>query len=327
VTATAALRGGLVDTWRRPRLVFGLFALNVLWAVAAAWPCYAQLRAVTGRRPLAEALARGVDFAVLAEILQRRPAVGTAAVAGASVGLLGWVALSWFLTAGILGVLRTPAPGGGLRAFAAAAAARGFVMARLQLLGLLPYGAALVVAAGLAALAAWLGSFATSPWVALWAGVAGTLPGAVLFWWSATALDLARARAALEEEPRAARLLWAALTAVPRRPWRLPLVQLEGALLGLLVTLVYLVVAVPVPFAFAAGIVVLTLLRQVTVLLRIGIRVGVLSATLTLAAASPTVAAAAGDEGALDPRGEGGDGGSGGSRGDAGWASAPVAER
>ncbi|MBI5480807.1 MAG: hypothetical protein HY906_18255 [Deltaproteobacteria bacterium] len=285
MTATAALRSGLVEAWRRPRLVAGLFVLNVLWAVAAVWPFYAQLTTATARSPYAGVLARGLDFDVLAEVLQRHPAVVTAAFSGVLVGLVAWMVLSWFLTAGVLGALRAPAPEAGLRSFVDAALGRGLAMARLQLLSLLPYGAALVVTVAFGAVAGWLGSRAASPWTAVWAALGGAVPGLVLWLWATTAVDLARARAFVEEEPRMRRLLWSSLRQVPRWPCRCIAVQLLGGVLWIAVSLLYLALGARSPFAFAGGLLLLTVLREALVVARIEIRLGVLGGTLALAAA------------------------------------------
>jgi hypothetical protein len=284
VTATAALRNGLLEVWRRPRLVGGLFALNVLWAVVATWPFYAQLRRVTGRSTYADVLARGLQFDVLVEVLRLQPGVGTAAVSGVLVGLLLWVAVSWFLTAGVLGVLREAPPAGSLRPFVAAALGRWQAMARLQLLSLVPYAAAAVLLGGLGAFAGWLGSRAASPWAVVWAALGGALPGLTAWLWVTTAVDVARARAVVEDEPRVVRLLWTALRQVPRWPWRYVAVQLVGAVLWLGAGLLYLVLGRRSAFAFAGGLLLLMLLREALVLVRIAVRVGVLGGTLALAA-------------------------------------------
>jgi hypothetical protein len=285
VTATAALRTGLQEAWRRPRLLAGLFVLNVLWAAAAVWPFYAQLARVTARRPYAEVLAQGLDFDVLAEVLQRHPAIVTAALSGVLVGLLAWMVLSWFLTAGILGVLRAPAAAWGVRPFLEAAFDRGLAMARLQLLSLGPYAAAAVVIVAFGTLAGWLGSHAVSPWPAVWAAFFGAVPGLLLWLWATTAVDLARVRAFLEDEPRMRYLLWSSLRQASRWPCRLLVVQLLGGALWLAVGLLYLALGSSSAFAFAGGLLLLTVLREALVGVRIAIRLGVLSGTLALAGA------------------------------------------
>jgi hypothetical protein len=286
VSATAALRSGLLEVWRRPRLVGGLFLLNVLWAVLATWPFYSQLRRVTGRTTFADVLGRGLDFDVLAEVLQHQPAVGTAASSGVLVGLLLWVVLSWFLTAGVLGALRQPPGEGTGRAFVDAALGRGLAMGRLQLLSLVPYAVAALVVAGLGALAGWLGSRAVSPWTAVWAGVVGAVPGLLLWLWVTTAVDVARVRAFVEDDLHMGRLLWSSLRLARRWPWRYVLVQVVGGALWLGASVLYLALARRSAFGFAGGLVLLMLLRESLVILRIAIRTGVLGGTLALAAAS-----------------------------------------
>jgi hypothetical protein len=272
--------------WRRPRLVGGLFVLNVLWAVVATWPFYVQLRRVAARSTYPAALARGLDFDVLMEVLRTGPGAASAATSGITVGLLLWVILSWFLTAGVLGALRQPPAAGTLRPFFDAALGRGGAMARLQLSSLVPYAAVAVAAGGLGALGGWLGSRATSPWGAVWGAVAGAVPGLLLGLLATTAVDLARARVFVEDSPRTWRLLWSSLRVVTRRPFRYVAVQVVGGVLWVGVGLLYLLLARRSPFAFAGGLVVLMLLRELLVVLRIAIRVSVLGGTLALAAAS-----------------------------------------
>jgi hypothetical protein len=263
--------------------VGGLFVLNVVWAVAATWPFYAQLRRAADRSPYADALARGLSYDVLAETLQRHPAIVTAATSGLLVGLLAWVVLSWFLTAGALGALQAPAEKGQGRAFVDAALGRGLAMARLQLFSLIPYAGAAVITVGLVTLAGWLGSRAVSPWPAVAAAIVGALPGLALGLLVTAAVDLARARVFVEADQRMWRLLWSSLREVRRWPCRFVSVQILGGALWLGVSLLYLALGLRSAFAFAGGLLLLTALREALVVLRIGIRLGVLGGTLALA--------------------------------------------
>ncbi|HEY3354503.1 MAG TPA: hypothetical protein VGQ83_14725 [Polyangia bacterium] len=284
VTATRALAAGVRGAWRRPELVGGLYLLNLAWTLAVTWPFLLALSRATALRPYAAPLARGLQVDVLAEIVARRPLLGTAAQAAVGVGVAGWLVLSWFLTAGVLGVLREAPRELTLRRFLALAGAHGLAMARLQLWSALPYAAAIAALAGGVAIAGWAAFRAVNPFVTVAAGAAGALPGLVMLVLTTTAVDVARAQAVLGADRAMGRLLLRAYRLVVAR-WRATIgVQLGAGLLWLAASAAYLALAWPWPYAATAAFVLLTLLRQALVVARTGVRVATLGANLEVVA-------------------------------------------
>jgi hypothetical protein len=294
--------------------VLGIYLANLAWTLVATWPFYEHLAAATAARPYAAILGRGLHLDVLAEVMARRPGVDTAAQAGLAVGVLGWLVIGWFLTAGILGVLRSAPTELSLRRFAALAATGGFAMARLQLLSVVPYLAATGVLLGGGALGGFV-AWRTTPDVRVLVGAAalGAAPGLALWLATKATLDLARARAVLGDEPE----MWRVLLRAFRLVWAFPRgalgLQVGGGLLFWALTGIYLAVAWPWPYAGTAAFAALTLIRQALVFGRTGVRVAVLGGSLELvlaldptepAVATPGSAAVASDEGTatVDPR-------------------------
>jgi len=271
-------------------LVLGVYVANLVWTLVATWPFFAHLSAATAARPYAAILGRGLHLDALAEVMGRRPGVSTAAQAALAVGVLGWLVIGWFLTAGILGLLRAEPAELTLRRFASLAAARGFAMARLQLASVVPYTAAagvLLAGAALAGFVAWRTT--PNPLVIVGAAGLGAVPGLLLWLVTMAALDVARARAVLADERRMWRVLLRAFRFVWAHPGPTLGLQVGGGLLFWALTGLYLTLAWPWPYAGTAAFAALTLVRQVLVLGRTGVHVAVLGGSLALvAAAAPT---------------------------------------
>ncbi|HJZ84158.1 MAG TPA: hypothetical protein VKN99_03265 [Polyangia bacterium] len=280
--ALEALGFGLRAARQRKRLVVGLFLLNLLWALAWSGPFFATFQRATADRPYADILARGLHLDVLSEILFHHPDVAAAAQAGAFAGTLSWIILSWFLVAGVLGLLREAPEAASLRRFGAEAAGGGFRMARLQFWSLLPYGIALLIGCVGAAIGGGLGARAAHPGWMIGLAIVGALPGLVLWLAVATALDVARARTMLRDERVMGRVLWESLRLTAREPRRFMGVQVGGDALWLGASALYLILAFAWPYASVLPFVALTLMRQGLVLVRTGVRVGTLGGTLEL---------------------------------------------
>jgi hypothetical protein len=289
ITARKALRVGLASAQKRPRLVLGIFAIDLLLAFLATTPFHQTLSSATDMRPFADPLASGFKLDILSEIVARRPDVMTAGQAGMLAGTLAWIVLNWFLMGGVLGLLREPPEAATLRRFGAEAATHGFAMMRLQLWSLLGYGIAAIVIGLGGALGQAVGEKIVNPWWTLITIAVAVLPGLFLFLVVATAVDVARVRTVLLGNRATLSNLAYSFGLVSRHPTATIGVQFLGGMLWLGAGAIYLAVAWPFPYASAGAFALLTLLRQLTVLVRHGIRIGSLGGTLAVVrAATPS---------------------------------------
>jgi hypothetical protein len=282
VTGGRALTRGLRAVLARPRLVVGIWLLHLVLAWGVTWPFFHELSSATALRPYAGALAQGLQLDIMAEIIARRPAVSRAATTGMALGAGCWIFASWFLTAGVLGVLRAAPAELSLRRFAVHAVDRGFAMAGLQLLSVVPYVVALGLLVAGGALGARLGArSADIRWVVA-ATMAGALPGLGLWLVITTAVDIARAYAVLDRERPLGRVLAQAFRLVAGRLRPAIFVQLGGVVLWLALSGVYLALAWPWRYAASGAFLVLVIVREVLILGRVGVRIAVLGANLAL---------------------------------------------
>ena len=276
ISPRKALGLGLSAARQRPRLVLGIFAINLVLQWFATWPFHETLSAATEMRPFADPLASGLKLDILSEIFARRPDIMTAGQAGAAAATFAWIVLNWFLIAGVIGLLREPPEGGTLRRFGAEAAAQGFAMMRLQLWSLVLYAiAGIVVAIG--AILGWvIGEKMVNPWWTLFLSGLFSLPGLFLMLVVGTAVDIARVRTVVSGNRAMLSMLAWGLGVVRRHPRETLALQFFGGLLWLAIGGIYLLVAWPWPYATGVAFAFLTLLRELTVLLRTGVRIGTL---------------------------------------------------
>jgi len=237
-------------------------------------------------------LAGGLKLDILSEIFSRRPDVTVAASAGALAGTIAWIVLQWFLIAGVMGLLREPVEAATFRRFGAEAAAHGFAMMRLQLWSLLAYLVAAIVIwlGGMIGYA--IGAKAVNPWVTFVVTGVGMLPGLFVWLVVATAVDVGRARTVLLSERAMLSTLVDSFRQVMRNPRTLIGVQFLGGLLWFVVSALYFFGTYPFQFASLFGFAVFVLLRQITVLLRTGVRIGSLGGTLEVVRATAPSAGA-----------------------------------
>jgi len=263
---------GFREVWRCRRLLFPVYLANLLTAIFAVLPVYLTLHRLTAHRPAAEELVYRWDLEVLAELVMDHPEL-MSQVQGVLVFVpLGYLLLSQLLLGGVLGALwsyEKPS----LRQFGSDAL--GHLPALLKVLAwsALPYGLAL----GLTGLA-----FVTMegrPW---WAIALSMLPGLGLLLWTDTAVDFARVETVTGDTPSSIKRLVYGFWAVLKRPVATLIVHLGFGL----ITLVPLVVLLALPDGLDAGgtwAVALTFgLRQVVVILRVGLRLASLAGHIVL---------------------------------------------
>ena len=293
ISAGKAFSRGLAAARQRPRLVLGIFAVDLLLAYFASWPFYETFASATEMRPFADPLAGGLKLDILSEIFARRPDVLTAGQAGAAAGTFAWIVLNWFLVAGVIGLLREPPEAATFRRFGSEAAANGFAMMRLQLWSLLAYLLAGIVLAAGAWIGWTIGEKFVNPWWTLVFAALLALPG--LFCWLvvATAVDVARVRTVLGANRAMLSMLAYGFGVVRRHPRETLGVQLMGGAAWLGIGVVYAGIAWSSPFASGVAFAVLTILRELTVLLRTGVRIGSLGGTLEVVRAAVPSAPAA----------------------------------
>jgi hypothetical protein len=293
ISPRKALGLGLSAARQRPRLVLGIFAIDLVLSYFATWPFHETFSAATEMRPFADPLASGTKLDILSEIFARRPDIMTAGQAGAAAATFAWIVLNWFLIAGVIGLLREPPEGANLRRFGAEAAAHGFAMMRLQLWSLVFYAVAGIVVALGATLGWVVGEKMVNPWWTLILSGLFCLPGLFLMLVVGTAVDIARVRTVTSGNRAMLSMLAWGLGVVRRHPRETLGVQFLGGLLWAAIGAVYLLIAWPWPYATGVAFAFLTLLRELTVLLRTGVRVGTLGGILELVReAAPSAASA-----------------------------------
>jgi hypothetical protein len=141
------IRGGATVIARRARLVAALYAVQAAIALIMTFAVERVLASLYATRPLFD---RGVhgDLASLIEaILPHRHVILSLVWFGVALALVYGVA-SWFLTAGLLGALRSPPPAtrrDGAEQFGMAGAAGFAPFARLWLWSIIPYVVAIIV--------------------------------------------------------------------------------------------------------------------------------------------------------------------------------------
>jgi len=292
MTARKALATGLRAARQRPLLVLGIFGIDVVLSWLATLPFHQTFASATEMRPFADPLAGGLKLDILSEVFARRPDVMTAGQAGALAGTLAWIVLNWFLVAGVMGLLREPVEAATFRRFGAEAAAHGFAMMRLQLWSLPAYLVAAIVIwiGGMIGYA--IGSNAINPWITVVTVGLGVLPGLFVWLVVATAVDVARARTVLLAERAMLSTLFDSLRQVRRNPRALIGVQVLGGLLWIGITVLHVLATWPFQFSSIVGLAIFMLIRQLTVLLRHGVRIGSLGATLEVVRATAPSAGA-----------------------------------
>ena len=292
MTARKALATGLRAARQRPLLVLGIFGIDVVLSWLATLPFHETFASATEMRPFADPLAGGLKLDILSEVFARRPDVTVAGTAGALAGTVAWIVLQWFLVAGVMGLLREPVQAATFRRFGAEAAAHGFAMMRLQLWSLLAYLVAAIVIwiGGMIGYA--IGGRAVNPWVGAVAIGVGMLPGLFAWLFVATSVDVGRARTVLLSERAMLSTLFDSFRQVKRNPRTLIGIQFLGGLLWVGITLLHVALTWPFQFSSVTGLAVFVLIRQVTVLLRHGVRIGSLGGTLEVVRATAPSAGA-----------------------------------
>lgn len=219
VDLAAAAMAGLGRARRYRGLLLATYLVQLLLSLIPAALVFALLLPELASEP---ALGRAVDgdISAIIEVLRAVPSAPLAAVVAVLVTALAYVAISWFLTAGLLGAYRDQPEGAAAaaRSFGAHGARRVFAFARLFALTA-PLYAALAVWAALA-----IGDVAERLTEVVTAGelaraLIENLAGpALVLWLVWTAVDHARVELVEDEHLAAWRAMFKGVARVLRRP-------------------------------------------------------------------------------------------------------------
>lgn len=248
------------------------YLVNLLTALFAILPVYMALHRLTAHRPAFDALVYRWDLEVLAELVMDNPEL-LSQLKGVFIFVpLLYLLVGQLLLGGVLGALwsyERPS----LRKFGGDAF--GHLLGLLKVFGwvAIPYA----VSAGLLALPVVVLSDSS-----FWVVILAALPGIALLLWSDAALDFARVETVTGDSPSSVRCALRGFHAVLQRP-----VATLGVHLGFgLLTLLPLALLLALPDSLDAGgtwaVALAFFLRQVVVLLRVGLRVASLSGHMVL---------------------------------------------
>ena len=219
IALVAAITGGAITAVRYRGLYLATYAIQLSISLVPATLAWWLLVSQLGAEP---ALGRAVDGDLAAALVALRAvkSAPVAIIAAAAIAATAYVAISWFLTAGLLGVYREQPEGRAAvaRVFGAAGARRLVAFVRLFLL----------VAPLYAALAIWIalaigGVLDRLPELVTWGDLAGELAGgliapALILWLAWTAVDHARVELVADDDLGAWRSLGRGVVRVVRRP-------------------------------------------------------------------------------------------------------------
>lgn len=279
----ASLLAGARLIRRYPRLVAGLYLVQLVLSSLAGLVVARALASAFARRPLFDRAADG-DLLSLLTILNEHDPLFSGAMWACIGFVIAYAMISWFTTAGLLATAASQPIGKRATAerFGAGGAANVAAFARLTAWSLLPYAAIAVV--GLFGLAAGLRNAELSDSLGsiLGRGLAGLAPALLIWWITNTAVDFARIELVTRERKSALRAILRGYAWVftDRRP--LPLAGLFY-LLAAGVTTVYATAIAGVELSWLA----LLALRQLVAIIRFLAKVCLLGAEVAVVAPAP----------------------------------------
>ncbi len=299
------IRGGFAAISRRRALVATLYAVQAAFALVTLFAVKSTLATLYGPHPLFD---RGVhgDLAALVSALQPHGDVVLALVwAGAAVALT-YGALSWYLTAGLLGAFRNPNPPRtrreGAAEFGAAGALHVAAFARLWLWSIIPYVVAAIALGIGVAMGARHFEDALTMGEAIGRPLLGALPGLALVAIVACSVDYARVLLVAGNTPKAGRALLRGLRITFTRPaailhYFVYLLAWGG------ITALYVEATIGRPFAGAGGALAIFVIRQLVSAARFCARVATCAGQQALVDRSIAPAASLGSSatGLVDP--------------------------
>lgn len=284
-TFGALLAAGGRALARHRELVLALYAVQLVVSVVVGGVVATALVAPLSRHPIFDDAVDGDLFALLAVLGEHADLLVGLAWVAIALALL-WGALSWFLTGGLLAVLAAPtgsprARGASARTFGAGGAVLMFAFGRLWLWSLIPYAA--IVALAIVGLRPAFGAALDALTIGELARVTvvGALPAALLWMCTRAVLDFARVELTMNPQLGSGRALLRALGFVRRRPLALAHLAAYCAL-WLAIAIGYVAVTWERPLLGAGGAVALFALRQVSLVARYALHVGLLAGQLHL---------------------------------------------
>jgi hypothetical protein len=279
----ASLAAGARLIGRYPRLIAGLYLVQLVLSSLAGLVVARALASGFARRPLFDRAADG-DLLSLLTILNQHDPLFSGALWACIGFVIAYAMISWFITAGLLATATGQPVGARATAerFGAGGAANVAAFARLAGWSLIPYAAIAVLA--LIGLSAGLGGVELSDSFGsiLARGLAGLAPAILTWWITNTAVDFARIELVTRERKSALRSLLRGYAWVftDRRP--LPLAGLFYVLI-IGVTAVYATTLAGVELSWLA----LLALRQMVAITRFLAKVCLLGADVAVAAPAP----------------------------------------
>jgi hypothetical protein len=196
--------------WRRQRVLWWIFAVNLVLGVLGSAGAHSQLDKLLGHSLAGEGLAKGFDFGMFLELIER-PGADLMRSTGSSYLFAALFPLFMlFVAGGILAVYRED------RRFTAGdffAASGAFFwrFVRLALFSIVPFGIVGAMWAGVSAGSDYLGDRATSAMTGFYIEVAGGIIVVLLLLFVRLWFDVAQVRAVVQDEPKMWPNLWKAL--------------------------------------------------------------------------------------------------------------------
>jgi hypothetical protein len=242
-----AIGNGIGTAVRRPRVLFDLWAINIVYALLIVAPFYAIIQSDLGHSLLGRGL-QFLDFIWLGELFHKYQDVGPAVLAGVAVPVLLYVVLYVFLNGGIIGRLLDREGRTTLQAFFGDCGRYFWRFVRLFLASLVFYVLAFGVILGvLSRLLEPAMENAQTEWTPFWLSNLRTIIALLLLSLVHMIFDYAKIFVVAEDERSVLRALRGALKFIVRRffrSWFLYLVIGLGFLAG---TALYFIVREPIP--------------------------------------------------------------------------------